>query len=186
VPIEPGTYRVPRSAWSVVDFTVTFPGGWMVQGGHNYLKHSDTVEELFFQAVVIDEIYADACQGNDGDIAKVGPTADDLAAALLAQRGTKASGPIETTLGGYPAVRIDLTTPNSKACPSMGLQSAVQIWHNSPTDDYFVLHADGFASVYILDVDGERQVFLTQYRSAASEEDVRQLQEVIDSIHIGT
>jgi hypothetical protein len=105
---------------------------------------------------------------------------------VITRAADPASGPIETTLGGYPAVRIDLTTPNSKACPSMDLQGAVQIWHNSSTDNYFVLHADGFASVYILDVDGERQVFLTQYRSAASEEDVRQLQEVIDSIHIET
>jgi hypothetical protein len=28
--IEPGTYRIPGSAWSDVDFTVTFPEGWTV------------------------------------------------------------------------------------------------------------------------------------------------------------
>jgi hypothetical protein len=28
--IEPGTYRVPASAWSVADFSVTFPEGWTV------------------------------------------------------------------------------------------------------------------------------------------------------------
>lgn len=29
--IEPGTYRIPGSAWSDVDFTVTFPEGRTVQ-----------------------------------------------------------------------------------------------------------------------------------------------------------
>ena len=39
--IEPGTYRISRSEWSVVDFTVTIPEGWTVQYGSVYLKHSD-------------------------------------------------------------------------------------------------------------------------------------------------
>jgi hypothetical protein len=43
---------------------------------------------------------------------------------------------------------------------------------------------DGIASFYILDVDGQRQVFLTQYRSATSDEDVVELQTILDSIHI--
>lgn len=47
-----------------------------------------------------------------------------------------------------------------------------------------MLLADGFASVHIVDVDGERQVFLTQYRSATSDEDLRELQVVLDSIRI--
>lgn len=40
-------------------------------------------------------------------------------------------------------------------------------------DKYFVLLPDGIASVYIVNVDGQRQVFLTQYRSATSDEDLR-------------
>ena len=40
VAVEPGAYRIPKSAWSVADFSVTFPEGWTVQYGHVYLKHS--------------------------------------------------------------------------------------------------------------------------------------------------
>jgi hypothetical protein len=40
--------------------------------------------------------------------------------------------------------------------------------------------------VCIVDVDGQRQVFLTQYRSATSDEDLRELQAILDSIHIET
>ena len=185
VDIEPGTYRIPESAWSVADFTVTFPQDWTVQYGHDYLKHSDGDDELGFYAVVVDAIYTDACAGDASELAEVGPSVDDLAAALLQQPGAKASGPVETTLGGYPATRIDLTVPKGldlQAC-SLG-DIGLQIWYSPPADKYFVLLPDGIASAYIVDVDGRRQVFLTQYRSAASDEDVRELQAILDSIQI--
>lgn len=185
-PIEPGTYRVPKSAWSVADFTVAFPRGWTVQYGHVYLKHSDASDELSFYAVEVDEIFTDACQGGE-DFTQVGPSVDDLAGALLRQPGPAASGPVKTTLGGYPATRIDLTVPKGfdlKPCNAKNI--GLQIWYSPPADKYFVLLRDGTASVYIVDIDGQRQVFMTQYKTAASDEDVREMQRVLDSIEIGT
>ncbi len=172
--------------WSLVDFTVTLPEGWEVQYGHVYLKNSDAPDELRLYAAVPDTFYADACEG-DGERMEVGPSVGDLAAALLQQRGPMASGPVDTTLGGYPASRIDLTVPEGfdlKVCRLEG--AGFQIWFSHPTDDYFVLVPDGIASVYIVDVDGQRQVFLTQHRSATSDEDLRERQAVLDSIHIET
>jgi hypothetical protein len=184
VSIETGTYLIPASEWSIADFTVTIPEGWAVQYGHVFLKHSDASDELGFYAVVPDDVYADVCEG-DGDVMDVGTSVDDLAAALLEQSGATANGPVDTTLGGYPAVRIDLTVPRRldlKTCRLEGF--GLQIWYSSPADKYFVLLPDGIASVFILDVDGRRQVFVTQYRSGASGEDVRELQAILDSIHI--
>jgi hypothetical protein len=187
VVVEPGTYRIPASAWSVADFTVTFPDGWTAKYGHVYAKHIDSAEdELDFYAVVVDAIYADPCEGSDtGELVEVGPSVEDLAAALLEQPGPNASGPFETTLGGYPATRIDLSFPEGfdlKPCNLAGI--GLQIWYSPPADKYFVLVRDGIASVYIVDVDGKRQVFLTQYLSATSDADVRELQTILDSIHI--
>jgi hypothetical protein len=183
-----GTYRIAKSAWSVADFTITFPKGWTAQYGHVYLKHYDTDDEIGFYAVVVDAIYADPCVGrNSGDLMEVGPRVDDLAAALLWQPGPKAGSRIDTTLGGYPATRIDLTVPEGYDLNNCNLEGiGLQIWHSPPADKYFVLLADGIASVYIVDVDGQRQVFLTQHKSAASDEDLRELQAVLDSIHIET
>jgi hypothetical protein len=183
-PIEPGTYGIPKSAWSVVDFTVTMPEGWTVQYGHNYLKHSDAPDELGFYAVAVDSIYTDACKG-DGVLVDVGPKVNDLAAFLLNQQGPVASGPVETTLGGYPAMRVDLTVPKGLDLETCRLEGAgLQIWYSPPADKYFVLLPDGIARVYILDIDGRRQVLLTQYRSATSNEDIAELQTILDSIHI--
>lgn len=185
VAIEPGTYRIPDSAWSVADFTVSFPEGWTVQYGHVYAKKDGTPEEFGFYAVVVNAIYADACAGFTGELMEVGPSVDELAAALLQQPGPMASGPVPTTLGGYPASRIDLTVPESFDLEACSLGSiGLQIWYSAPADKYFVLLADGTASVYIVDVDGQRQVFLTAYRSATSDEDLAELQAVLDSIHV--
>ena len=40
--------------------------------------------------------------------------------------------------------------------------------------------------MYIVDVDGQRQVFLTQHGSATSDKDLRELRGVLDSIQIET
>jgi hypothetical protein len=187
-PIEPGGYLVPKSDWSVADFKVTFPRGWTVQYGHVYAKHFDSADDEFgFYAVVVDEIFADACEGDTGDITKVGPTAYDLAAALLAQRGTKASGPFAGTFGGYPVVQVNLTIPKGldlNAC-SLG-DIGQQIWYSSREDEYFVLLPHARATVYIVDVDGQRQVFLTQSKAWTSARDRRELQAILDTIHIET
>ena len=186
VAVEPGTYEIQSSAWSVTDFTVTFPEDWTVQYGNVYASNTDEDDEFGFYAVVVDGIYADACDGETGHVMDVGPSVDDLATALLQQPGPMASGPVETTLGGHPATRIDLTIPEGfdlEACSFGGI--GLQIWYSPPpADQYFVLLADGIASVYIVDVDGQRQVFLTQLRSVTSDDDIAELQSVLDSVQL--
>jgi hypothetical protein len=191
-PIEPGSYLVPASAWSVADFTVTFPRGWTVQDGHTYLKHSGTDREVGFYAVEVSEIFADACKSGE-DITQVGPSIYDLAGALLKQPGPRALEGGGTpamdrgSLGGYPAILIDLDIPKNLNLRACNLQGAgLQVWYSAPADAYFVLLPDGLAWVYILNVEGQRQVFVAQHRSAASSKDMRQLEEVLDSIQIQT
>ena len=114
----------------------------------------------------------------------VGPSVDDLAAALLQQQGPLASGPIDATLGGYPATRIDLTVPDGFDLQPCNLEDiGLQVWYSAPADKYFVLLPGGIMSVHIVDADGQRQVFLTG-GSAGSDEDVRELQAILDSILI--
>ena len=136
---------------------------------------------------MVDAIYADACKGSNGDLMKVGPGVDDLAAALHQQLGPKASRPVDTTLGGYPAVRIDLTVPEGfdlKPCNVKNI--GLEIWYSPAADKHFVLLPDEIASVYIVDVNGQRQVFRTGHSFASSNRDVRELQAILDSIHIKT
>jgi hypothetical protein len=104
---------IPRSTWSVADFTVTFPDGWTVQYGHGFAQHHDQPNEFGFYGVVVDEIFSDACRGKGGASTSVGPGVDALVTALLEQDGgTVKTKPVHTTLGGYPATRIDLRIAN--------------------------------------------------------------------------
>jgi hypothetical protein len=62
--------------------------------------------------------------------------------------------------------------------------SGLQVWHSERSDKYFVLLPGAVASVYVVDVHGERQVFLTQVGNPGSATDRAELQAVLDSIHI--
>jgi hypothetical protein len=185
--IEPGTYRMRSSAWSVADFTVIFPDHWTVQYGHVFAKHQDEDAELGFYPVLVDEIFTDACEG-EGEAVTVGPAVDDLVDALREQVGPDVTEMLETRLGGYPATRLDLEVP-----PGLDLETCrlfengvegLQVWYSAPADKYFVLLPDAVASVYIIDVEGERQVFLVQVGSAATDDDRAELQAVLDSVRI--
>lgn len=188
VPIEPGTYLVPRSAWSVAGFRVAFPEGWTVQYGHAFSRFADGPHELGFYAVVVDEVFADTCRG-EGTTKAVGPRVEDLVAALLRQPGGAAvSRPVPTTLGGYPATRLDLRIPagvDLTVCRLAKDQVAgLQVWYSEPADKYFVLLPGETATVYVVDVDGQRQVFLAQLSEPRSDADRAELQTVLDSIRI--
>jgi hypothetical protein len=187
VAIEPGTYAIPRSPWSVTDFTVTFPVGWTVQYGHVYGSNTEKADELGFYPVVVDEIYADSCAPENEATRPVGPGVDDLITALREQAGGAAvSEPVRTTLGGHAATRIDLEIPTHVDVARCRMAPVgLQIWYSEPADKYFVLLDDATASVYVVDVDGKRQVFLIQVGNSASADDRAELQTVLDSIRIG-
>lgn len=182
--LEPGTYLVPSSVWSAVDFTITFPEDWRVRDG-NFDSNGEQIDEIGIHPFVVDKIYAGACQGERGAQIDVGPGVDDLVDALLAQRGP-AKTTVQTTLGGYPATRVDLRVPDrlqSRNCFE-GPGTGVQIWLNRP-DHYLYLHPQGLVSIYVVDVDGQRAVFTSQYQPAyTSPEDQAELQQVLDSITI--
>jgi hypothetical protein len=191
-PVEPGTYHIPSSAWNVAGFTMTLPEGWEIDPAipPGVAKNYDSEEEVSFYPVIVDAIYADPCVGTAGEeggqLMEVGPSVDDLAQALLDQPHTVATGPVDTTLGGLPAKRIDLTVeddPETATC-NIDVPGHLQIWHSVPVDKFFVLLGDGKASVYIVDVNGERQVFLTQHFNGTPAADVSQMQTIIESITI--
>jgi len=183
--IEPGTYRIPSSTWSAVDFTIAFPEDWTVQYGNIY--HHEPHQDLTLEAAVVDEIFTDACRG-DGVPKAVGPRVQDLITALRRQPGPATGRPVKTTLGGYPATRVDLRVPKGLDLEDCrGADDDVlglQIWHSAPADNYFVLFPGAVASVYTFEVGNQRQVFVTQNRSPHSPEARAKLQAVLDSIRI--
>jgi hypothetical protein len=186
-PIEAGTYRLPKSVYSAVDYTITIPEDWSVQYGHVFHKHPDSPAELSISSTVVDSIYADACSGSGSQVVGVGPTIDDLAKALHKQSGPIVSDPVAATLGGLPASQINLTVPKGfDLAPCDVKDIGLRVWHTTPADDNLVLFPETPATLTLVNVDGQRQVFVTMHSTATSAEDLRELQAVLDSIQFET
>ena len=178
VAVEAGTYRMPASEASIADYTVTIPEGWSVQYGDSFSKHPDTDEEFGFYAVLTDSIYIEACEGSDG-----GPWWSVRSSTISRRRCSSSRGPWRAARSrprwaACRRPRIDLTVPEGFDFETCTLRDALQLWL-SPPDDFTVLFADDIASVYIVDVDGQRQVFVTRYRAATSDEDRQELEGVL-------
>jgi hypothetical protein len=184
-PVVAGTYLLPASGWSVRDVTLTLPSGWTVQYGHVFGKNGDVVSsELAIYPVLVDELFADPCRGDVGDIIAV-TAADDLGSLLLERASEFVTGRTETTLSGFPAVRYDMSIPEGyplSRCTYGDI--GVQIWHSTTAKKYFALLREGKASVYIIAIDGRQQVVLTQQGPSSPPEEVAELEAILDSIRI--
>jgi hypothetical protein len=182
-PIEPGTHHLASSEWSVAGLTLTIPEGWQTElGPPTGIKHSDQDGELAFYFVTVDRIFSDPCEGIEGG--EIGPSVGDLVTALVEQPLTETSEPVDTMLGGRPAIRIDLTVPAEFDTTGCNVPVGLQIWYSQPADKYLVALADGTVAIYILDVNGQRQVFYTQHRVGTSANDLSEMQTIVNSIQI--
>lgn len=182
--LEPGTYYIDSPAVTPVRFTFTVPAGWSSRPGDFYVsKHSDEPGELGLFSWIVTHVYADACE-SEGTLTAVGPTVDDLISALADQAGSETSEPIDLTLGGYPARRVDVSAAadvDPSICRNDGL---LQIWANPAETSFNVISAEerGTLSIYVVDVDGERAVITTGFSSESSAAVIAELEAIVDSI----
>jgi hypothetical protein len=134
---------------------------------------------------LVDEIFADPCVGGElGEQVEVGPTVDDLAQALLEQPFTVATELDDVMLGGFPARRIDVTAPDDVDLSACNIPDSLQIWRTA-SNDYLVASSEATASLYIVDVDGDRQVFFTQQRDETTPSELSEMQTIVESIRFG-
>lgn len=194
VAIGPGTYVVPGGGDSkvltevgvVAPYTITVPAGWDAQHGTDLSKHQDQQGALGIQPFVLDQIRLtdDTCLG-EGSLGAPQTSTADLVAGLRAQgSGLRVSDPVDDTVGGLPATRIDLDYPGSKPLSGCRLSATtdaepgwLQIWSG-----YFVMRPADSASVYVVDLGDRAQVFVTPTQDGASAGDRAELQSILDSI----
>jgi hypothetical protein len=168
------------------------PAGWAGRNdGYVYknVGQADQPDELGFIPFIVTHVYADACK-SEGTLAEVGPTVDDLVRALVDQGGSDASTPVDATLGGYPAKRIDMSVPaelDTATCRYPG--ALIQIWADPTETGFFAVPvdpadpaADQVSRVYLADVNGDRVVIVVGNAPGASTSDLAELDGVIDSI----
>jgi hypothetical protein len=174
-PLDPGTYRTDFG-WDI-GFSVVFtmPGGWESRGVE-LVKRPGSEAGVAIMFAPIENTYADPCAHTLSD-PPIGPTIDDLAAALGSIQGLDATPPTEVTFAGYPARRIETSVAGSLGCePS-------DFWILEDPEGTASLFTDGDVTEYwIVDVSGERFVIgATRYPDASSA-DTGELQAIVDSI----
>jgi hypothetical protein len=184
---EPGTYRVDDPSDTAVPYTVTVPAGWSGRSDGYVYKHGDSPGELGLTPFNVTHVYEDACN-TEGTLTEIGPTVDDLLQALADQEASDASTPVDTTVGGYPAKRVEMSIPTDLDVSTCDVPDIlIRIWADAAESSFFAVPVEetlrGFP-VYIVDVDGTRAVFLfgSPPDEASSPSDTAELDDIVASI----
>jgi hypothetical protein len=173
------TFTVPATGWSAFD--PLFVGKNLAGGGD--------VFDLYFGPFLVGNVYTGGCHWLGTALTPpVGPTVDDLATALLAQAGPGASPPIAVTMGGHPGKKVELSIPQDldvTTCDSDGDFTLFGRWLNAGQAYGAAPWTYGNGqhnTVYIIDVDGKRQVIDTMYLPGMSAADRAELDQAVASI----
>lgn len=168
-----GTFQV--SAEFPVDVTLEYPAGWV---GCNATPLEQGVcgsDGAGVNFMIIDNVVADPCADVGLDPA-VGPTLDDLAAAVAGLEGFEATAPVDIVVDGHPGVELTVTAPeNPEATCSL------LTWGNH-------LRTNGVGAgeanrLRIVDVDGVRVLVAAAYFPNDVEPDIpAEALAVLDSV----
>jgi hypothetical protein len=206
--LDAGTYETRPFADSDIALTLTMPGGWegfeswgLIGPGANGTNAPDGIGLGFMTA---SGLYTDPCHWDaagafpqPGDIA-VGPTVDDLVAALRANRAYVASAPADVTVDGYSGRQLELQLPSDvdiATCGSVMGSAGLLVW--SPPLDAQGEPVNGGAmagplalgpgsrwNLRILDVEGTRIIILVGDYAGTPSADQAAAQAIVDSIQI--
>lgn len=168
--------------------TLSMPDGWSNLGW----AVNNGSDDLFISYWYVDNVFGDRCNAAGDVLDPVpGPTVDDLAAAFVEAWGAYATAPVDADLGGYSGKYMVLTLPTVSAeCLSVNMNGwmetgATPVAAGSVGEaSRYYLEEGQIEEIWILDVDGVRQVVNASYLPGTSADDLAELQEVVDSIRI--
>ncbi len=176
-PIEAGRYAL---AGFPVDVSFEVPAGWepcfmspFEQGvcGPNPSGRG----EPGFVFSIVENVVASPCQETLLD-PPVGPTVDDLVAAISNLKDFQATAPVEVVIDGYHGKQFDLVTPLTLC--------ALKTW--ATTDRVNGVGGGETNVLRIIDVDGARVLIAAAYFPAYNPPDTRSVQDAMAaSVHFG-
>ena len=124
-------------------------------------------------------VVTDVCRsGPRVTFATIGPSVDDMTTALVTLIGPARRRPTDVVLGGYSAKRFVLTD----LLEECGGPEGRWLWENA-AGSHFVFLKGGTATIYVVDVDGDRLVIASHHRGSPVEE-VRGLDAMTASLDI--
>jgi hypothetical protein len=174
--------RYSLAAGFPVAITFDVPAGWVAcsagpveQGACE--KASGSLTGVSVSFTIIDNVVADPC-GSGAPLLDppVGPSVDDLVAAISNLPGFEATSATDVTVDGFSGKQFTLTAPSTAAC------SDIKTW--ATADRTNGVSAGEVLEMRILDVGGVRVVIAGSHLSTSGEAQLSTLHQVIASSQI--
>ena len=198
IPLEPGRWFVDPDGDPATPMRVSFEiaaEGWKSWFGAVAFSGASHV---VLTTMTVDNLVADACTDHTPADPPVGPTVEDLAAALTQLAPFEVSSPPkDVTIFGYAGRHVQLTVPDLATRSDRGdiqfvdctgglLKSWYSPLHDGGENPYFGYNGEPGRTedFWILDVDGTRLVLTTSSGPGSMPADVAELEEIFDSIRI--
>jgi hypothetical protein len=186
-----GRYRIrPLDASSSLSIVADIPAGWQAFDGVNLISPGETENTgILIAFTVTDGLFSDPCHwdlegtgsSERGDVV-VGPTVDNLVAALKANKSYPSSAATPITLGRFKGQELELQLPGDdviRRCDNRPGQS---------TGDYYVFPGGYYAlgpnsrwHLYIVDVDGTRLITMVSIAEGTPQADIAAAQAIVNS-----
>jgi hypothetical protein len=174
--LEPGRYILAHG----LNATITVPAGWENVDQRGVAKGGDDS----FMAVVFwpfpddfNVVYSNPCQWSTTIVdPPVGPTVDELANALAGQSMRGDAVPTGVTIDGYEGKLVEMSVPDDidfADCDEGEFRSWLGRFHQGPGQ---------IDSVYILDVNGVRQVLIAHHMPGVTAAELAEQQAVLESV----
>jgi hypothetical protein len=173
---------------------LTAPAGWETFDpifiGKNALDDPGVgLYDILLGAHLVGNVYGGGCewQGTAVD-PPVGPSVDDLATALVAQGGPGTAAPIDVTIGGHSGKKVELSIPADVDLATCDKENTYPVFARWSFEGYPLgggpwTYGEGqHNTVYIVDVDGTRQVIDTMYLPGTSAANLAELDQILASI----
>ena len=180
-----GAGDIPAGTHWVVDrtstpFTLRLPAGWLREADGEIHKGDPWAGTgVSINTWLVTQVYGDACDAA-GTLRET-PSRQLVVAALGEQKGHTTSAPIEVTLGGLPATRLEITVPSDydgTGCDNPDLE----IWPDSTLDNSLWAFGGETLTIYVVEGAGPT-VFTAIQRDATNTTDVGWMQAILASVH---
>jgi hypothetical protein len=195
--LEPGTYSIDPDLDPSTSLRVTFDvtaEGWADWIGT--AKFSDA-GHVGVSITTVSNLVRDGCRNHSWADPPVGPSVDDLSAALADLAPFRVtSPPQDVSIYGHGGTHLELTVPNLPfegeapdglfvGCTDGKLKSWVAAIDTEPGDAYYGYTGPGYTEEFwILDVEGTRLMIVAERSPGSPSEDLEELRAILDSIRI--
>lgn len=160
-----------------LSLTLGLPEGWTTFTYGADRGGSAPPDGMAFVVTLVSDTYEDPCSQVPRD-PQIGPTVEDLAAALGEIPNTTATDPVQTTMAGLDATYIEVAIPASLPCDP----SQFYLLQESSEGSWWAQGLNETARFWIVEVAGQRVAILAHTYPGSGADAYAELDDILNSI----